>query len=102
MSERRTLMEPTLGQIVHYRLNQTAVDAYNSAREKHPNHHGLQNDHTIDHVVPILVTSVNQGRGENDQPTINGHVFYNANAYMWFDNIKQGDQPGEWRWPPQA
>ena len=84
-------MEPTIGRIVHFHLD------YNRLSDN-----GFY-DQTVGQTLPMIITAVDPGRdGDlgNYPPTVSGQVFFNDNATAFRTHVQQGDELGQWQWPP--
>lgn len=103
-------MYPTIGRIVHYTLTEQEATLINRRRastesiaqrikaglwplgaQAHIGEEAQAGD-----VLPMMVTSV------FSQEVITGQVFLNGNDTLFKFNAEQGDEPGQWSWPPKV
>ena len=110
-------MKPTIGRIVHYRLSQYDADAINKRRadfqafrsnfsgpsdpgqagaDGHMAHVG--NHATAGDVYPAVIVRV----WNEPTITVNAQVHLDGNDVYWATSRTEGDQPGQWTWPPRA
>ena len=100
--------KPSVGRIVHYRLTQLDVDVINRLRAdamKHLPAHQEHADGTQIHVgnsvaagdvYPLVITRVWNEHG------VNGQVLLDGNDTYWATSRVEGDEPGQWQWPPRV
>lgn len=99
--------EPTIGRIVHYRLD--AVDVDHISRRRVANaieaaawpagaqaHVG--NPVHVGQIIPMIVTAV-WPREFGDQPGVNGQCLLDGNDSFWVTSKQEGDGAGTWAWP---
>lgn len=88
-----TVVKPTVGRIVLYKLSERDVQAISEDR-------GLGsatqcNLHRTGNVLPMIIVSVWPG------DDVNGQVFLDGNFTLWVKTVSQGDGFGQWQWPNQ-
>lgn len=93
-------MQPSLGRIVHYKLTATDCELIErqDASGKTLPHPGRNNVYE-GQVFPAMVVAV-FGNGEH----LNLKVFLDGGpgAEYWATSRPEGDQPGQWSWPPRV
>ena len=101
MSERRTLMDPIVGQIVHYKLRKEDTEAYLKARDEYDPSQVDRRGHPLDvgQIAPLIITRVWTSEG-HPKPLVNGRVVLDGMITGWAQNVKLGDELGQWQWPP--
>lgn len=83
---------PTVGRILHYTLNDHDAEVINSRRVDDP---------TVGNTVhpgedyPALVVRV-------WDPSVNLQVLLDGRDSHWATSRLEGDEPGQWRWPPRV
>lgn len=82
--------QPTVGRIVHYTLNDGDVRAIDVAGRRH------RNSVTAGDVYPAVVVRTFGGSTCNLQVLLDGEGSY------WATSRAEGDQPGNWAWPPRT
>lgn len=90
-------MLPTIGQIVLYRLSE--YDAKNiDVRQPQADEAGgyLRNPVAEGQVLPAVVVATFGGAAANLKVLLDGAGDY------WATSRTEGDQPGQWSWPPKA
>jgi hypothetical protein len=88
-------MKPTLGRIVHYRLNAGDV----AAIDRNVPHAGANRNHVREgEVYPALVVRV----FDPSVTTANLVVQLDGLAQYWATSRTEGDEPGHWSWPPRV
>lgn len=91
-----TQQAPSLGRLVHYRLNEQDVAVINERRTAK----GIRgNSVEVGDVFPLLVVRM---WGEGPEACFNGTVFLDGPDTHWATSRKLGDQPGECFWPPRV
>lgn len=103
-------MTPTIGRIVHYRLTEEEARATNARRhdaflkreDMQRDRPGFQahvgNSVAADEVVPMTIVRVELA----DTHRISGQAALDGNDSLWVTNAKEGDEPGDWFWPPRV
>lgn len=81
-------MEPSIGRIVHYRVS--AHDVSSPAPSFHAGNSLFEGD-----VYPAMIVRV-FGKYVNLQ------VFIDANCSLWVTSRVEGDENGQWFWPPRV
>lgn len=111
MRKRAETMQPTVGRIVHYTLNQEDAEHINRRRvplldsasqaKNGAQVHVGNTAHEGD-VLPMIVCRVWAEIG-GVSAGINGQVFLDGNDTLWVTSRKEstGDTPGYWHWPPR-
>ena len=100
-------MVPTIGRSVHYRVTAEEALATNKRREDARQNRdkmreerpGFQahigNMISEGEAVPMTITQV--------WPTnVNGQAILDGNDSLWVTSVEEGDQPGQWQWPPRV
>lgn len=104
-------MKPTIGRIVHYKLNAADAEAINRRRADWkamvtdrdlPPHDGYQahvgNQAEAGQVYPATVVRV----FHPETSTANLQVTLDGNDTYWATSRQEGDGEGAWAWPPRA
>lgn len=86
---------PTIGRIVHYRLNAGDVATIIS---QNPNGGANRNAVREGQVYPATITAV----FDPSSTTCNLVVQLDGTAQYWATSRTEGDQPGQWAWPPRV
>lgn len=96
-------MEPTIGRIVHYQLTYDNALAISRRRK---NAAGAQttvgNAQSVGDVVPLVVVRVWPDEYGPGIPGVNGQALLDGNDQLWVTSAGEGDQPGQWVWPPRV
>lgn len=107
-------MIPSIGRIVHYKLNDSDVTEINRRRADARRtslhfsgaiiHTGNQAEPGM--VFPMLITRV-WGLGPNgaqitEESVVQGQVFLDGNDTLWVTSRHQGDSEGQWSEPPRV
>lgn len=101
--------EPSVGRIVHYKLSKSDVEAIGRRRVKGAGHNpewpaGAQahvgNQPVEGETMPMVVCVVWPNEFGDNIPGVNGQVFLDGNDSLWITSAKQGDESGQWNWPP--
>ncbi len=108
-------MTPTIGRIVHYRLSERDAQDINRRRHDfmtftrtygengnpgatgHVGHFG--NAVRPGDIYPAMVVRVFQG---NPHDMANLQVHLDGNDLFWATSRHEGDEEGQWMWPPRA
>lgn len=85
--------DPTLGRIAHYTLTEEDVRRLDNDRIATLAYGNLP--HAGD-TVPVVVVALGEDR------TINGQAFLDGNDRLWVANVTEGDEPGQWHYPPRV
>lgn len=104
--------KPSIGRSVHYRLTAAQAAEINRRRTtsasiaeriKHQvwplgAQAHIGNSHTEGQVLPLTIVVV------HDEPlvTVNGQALLDGNDTLWVTSASEGDQPGQWSWPPRT
>ena len=100
-------MDPTLGRIVHYRLtagdalatNKRREDASQQRDQMQRTRPGFQahigNAVSAGETVAMIVTWVVA------PGSVNGKAFLDGTDTLWVTSAPEGDEPGQWSWPPR-
>ncbi len=103
--------KPSMGRIVHYRVTEEQAEAINRSREdgkRCMERHRKAKTGTMVHVgnpvepgdeFPMTIVRV---WGTEPSCPVNGQVTLDGTDTLWVTSAHQGDQPGEWRWPPRV
>jgi hypothetical protein len=105
--------QPTIGRLVHYRLSSADADSINvrrsdyrafAASHAHPHEPGqpgatghvahIGNSVAEGEVYPAMVVRTFDG-----YDGVNLQVHLDGNDLFWATSRKEGDEPGQWRWP---
>lgn len=105
-------MQPTIGRIVYYKL--TAEDAqainkrYSDAgnyRKTNSTENGEQfhvgNHFSEGEIVPVIIVRVWPNEF-GDKPGINGQALLDGNDSYWVTSKAEGEEKGQWSWPPRV
>jgi hypothetical protein len=111
-------MKPTIGRIVHYALTADDVVAIDRRRTTNASisarlnmagpqwHAGAQahigNSHSAGQVLPMIICVVWPNEYGPNFDGVNGQVFLDGNDALWVASIKEGTEPGTWRWPERT
>jgi len=104
-------MKPTIGRIVHYSM--TAQDVEEAARRRvRGAGHGegwpagaqahVGNPHSEGQLLPAIVCVVWPDEHGPDFDGVNAQVFLDGNDSLWVTSVKEGTEPGTWRWPERV
>lgn len=103
-------MKPTVGRIVHYRLNKADAERITTARARDSKRGNPVNE---GYVVPLIVTAVWPGEyagayAEPEDDTyesdvgVNGQALLDGPDSLWVTSAPQHPTlPGCWFWPPR-
>ena len=94
MAETKT-PDPTTGRIVLYTLTDADVARIRNERDLRPETSYGNPSHVGD-VVPLLVV-----RGL-DERHVSGQVFLDSAERLWIADAAEGDESGQWHYPPRA
>jgi hypothetical protein len=100
MSEQK----PTIGRLVHYKLSESDAAQINRRRVAQPHSPewpaGAQahvgNNVAAGETVPLIVIR------NWSADLINGQALLDGNDQFWVTSAHQGDEPGQWNWPPRV
>ncbi len=102
---------PSVGRIVHYRLNEDDAIRINRRREhalSHMDEHrananGVQvhagNPVREGHVYAMVIVAA---WGDTSDSAVNGQVLLDGNDCLWVTSRLVGEGPGTWSWPPRV
>ena len=100
MSERRTLMEPAIGQIVHFHASEQTLELYEEHKDK-VTHDLVSPDHELGQTLPLIVTGL--GKDDDGRAVISGMVIYNgASRSVFVPRAYEGKLPSQWQWPASS
>ena len=99
-------MTPTIGRIVHYKLNAINAEHVNRRREDGKGERSASQDKSGAQVhvgnivhegetVPMMITRTFIGTAS----LVNGQVILDGNDGLWVTSVEQGQEPGNWDWP---
>lgn len=101
-------MQPTIGRIVHYKLTNIDAEQINRRRVAQPAspewpkgavaHSG--NSVSEGDVFPMIITRIFDP--ETKGSAVNGQVLLDGNDTFWATSRKEGDEAGNWFWPPRV
>jgi hypothetical protein len=93
--------QATIGRIVHYRLSEQDVQLID---EQHPmtgadGRRNPRNPVAVGQICPAMVVRI-----FDPGPYVNLQVFLDggAGAEYWATSRVEGDEPGQWSWPPRV
>jgi hypothetical protein len=92
-------MQPTIGRIVHYKLNEGDVAEIDRRfPQKDAMGAYLRNPVSVGQVLPARVVAVFDATAgtSNLKADLDGYGEY------WATSRAEGDEPGQWSWPPRA
>lgn len=110
------MQQPSIGRIVHYKL--TEDDAAKATRRRTDStsiaerikagtwplgakaHIG--NPVNAGDVVPLIVVKVWPNEYGPGIPGVNGRAILDGSDSLWVTSIKEGNEAGQWSWPPKA
>lgn len=108
---------PSVGRTVHYKVSATDADQINrrradaqafrsgltqpvepggTGRSGHIEHHG--NQVTEGDVYPAVIVRV----FSPESTTVNLQVSLDGNDHFWATSRQEGEDPGNWSWPPRV
>jgi hypothetical protein len=90
---------PTIGRIVHYKLNEIDILKY---KDDIALTGAGGNPHSIGQTVPLIVVGVYPDEYGPSVAGVNGRTILDGNALGWVTPVKEGITPGEWSWPPRT
>ena len=100
--------QPSVGRIVHYKLRASDVESINKRRKDYSDNDktnwpmGAQahvgNQVAEGEVYPMVITRV----WPEDTHGVNGQVLLDGNDLFWATSVKEGNESGEWNWPPRV
>lgn len=102
---------PTIGRIVHYRVNEQDAEAINRRREHAKAHlddhcvnaNGVQihvgNRVSAGDVFPMMITRV---WGDTPESAVNGQLFLDGNDIYWVTSTQRGDALRMFSWPQRS
>ena len=105
--------KPSVGRIVHYKLTEQDAQSINRRRDDF----GNTKDTTVwaagaqahfgnrvikGHVFPMVVCVVWPDEHGTNLYGVNGQVLLDGNDSVWVTSARQGDEPGQWNWPPRV
>lgn len=105
-------MQPTIGRIVHYMLNDADVEQINRRRTSSTSiRERIQHDKwplgaqahigedvQSGQVFPMIITAIEK----NIDNGVHGQVFLQGNDTYWAKMVEEGTAPGTWSWPPRV
>lgn len=96
-------MKPTKGRIVHYKLSSAdiaAIDAKHRVSEDVASYaHG--NPTSIGDVLPAIVVAVFPDEFGTGIPGVNLQVMLDGPETFWATSRREGNEAGQWAWPPR-
>ena len=98
-------MKPSIGRIVHYRLTEQDAVVTNRRRARHltgwpmGTQAHVGNGVVLGELVPLIVTQVWPNEHRLDLDGVNGQCILDGNDSLWVTSVKEGVEPGTWRWP---
>jgi hypothetical protein len=96
-------VQPSVGRIVHYRLNAFEADQVNTRRndaQAHATGHVLHTGNRASEgdVCAAVVVRV---FGDSSGSPANLQVLLDGNDALWATSRCEGEGPGTWSWPPR-
>ena len=103
-------MEPTVGRIVHFIVDEKVRDLYCEHKCKAEVDPDLRHPwcHQVGQSLPFIITGVREGGYSPTQekhipPRVSGKVIFNGPLEnLCLSDIEEGHNPGQWRWPPRV
>ncbi len=89
-------MIPTIGRIVHYRLNSNDVEQIKFDRQA-PGRRG--NEVREGDTFPMMITQV---WGNTETSAVNGQVMLDGNDIHWATSVCAGEGPRTFSWPTRT
>lgn len=109
-------MQPTTGRIVHYKLTAEQAEQVNRRRttsssiaaraedrawplgaQAHIGNHASPGD-----VLPLVIVRVWPDEFGAGKPGVNGQVLLDGNDTLWVTSAAEGNEAGQWSWPPRS
>lgn len=91
-----TRMKPTIGRIVHYKLN--SLEALEAQKDMEA-FKLSGNRPRAGEVYPALIVRV---WGDQETSVVNLQVFLDGRHTIWVTSRAQGELEGQWIWPPKS
>lgn len=93
---------PSVARIVHYRLSAEDVSNINFQRTRLLGGERGNAPREGD-VLPLIVAAVYAEYKSIEAPSVvNGQVILDGPDTLWVTSRKQGDENGQWSWPPRV
>lgn len=104
-------MMPSVGRIVHFKLDSSRVEQINRRRQDAqahmPEHRGNANGVMVHvgnqavegDVVPLVIVRV---WGDTPESAVNGQLLLDGSDSLWVTSVTQGDALGQWSEPPRV
>ena len=104
-------MNPSVGQIVHYKLTAQDAEQVNRRRKDADSNRQNHSDAALGYVAhvgnfasegdvyPMLIVRV---WGTTPESSVNGQVFLDGNDTLWVTSAGQGDDVRQWHEPARA
>ncbi len=90
-------MKMTIGRIVHMRLSGYMADKINDDRANDTfGSRPIGNRAKEGDTFPMIVVVV------HSEEIVNGQVFLDGAETLWVTSAAEGDELGQWSWPPRA
>ena len=95
-------MEPSVGRIVHYALDDSDVAAVRTERRR-SNDTDRGTPVQAGELVALIVTAVwPEITGHDTRFQVNGQALLDGNDSLWVTMASEGSGPGCWRWPARV
>lgn len=96
---RNTVVPPTIGRVVHYRLPERPGDTRERWRPAHvvngPFPEGRVN-------LTVMLDGLNDARDAEEVELLNSAGVLYTHALLSVGSADEGEAPGCWRWPPRV
>lgn len=95
-------MIPSIGRIVHYKLQQHDIESIRQQRFDGQNNFGDRgNPVEVGDVFPAMITRVWDPE-PTEESVVQLQVFLDGNDQIWASSAHQGEENGQWREPKRA
>jgi len=99
----------SIGRIVHYVLTEQDVRDIERRRVTNPAQSWIEgaqrhvgNPVSMGQILPMIVVVLWPNEHGPNYDGINGQVLLDGNDSYWVTSIKEGAEPGTWRWPERV
>ena len=81
--------DPTIGEVLFYRLSESDVSRIRRQAAHHTHHEGQ--------TIPLIVVRVYENEYGDGIPGVNGQaILDNELGNLWIMSAKEGEKPGQW------